>query len=142
MTDDKLTTADYPLAERRPDLVEGPRGKHLDEITLDAVIAGDVGIEDLRITADALMKQAAIARDAGRPMLAGNLERASELVAVPQDVVMRVYELLRPGRAADRATLEDAAAMLRATYGAERMARFVEEAADVYARRGLFRKRF
>jgi len=51
---------------------------------------------------------------------------------------MRVYELLRPGRAKDKAPLLEAAARLRAEFGAERMARFVEEAAAVYERRGLF----
>ena len=42
-------------------------------------------------------------------MLAANFERAAELVDVPQDVVMAVYELLRPGRAKDKAPLLDAA---------------------------------
>ena len=38
-------------------------------------------------------------------MLAGNFERAAELVDVPQDFIMQVYELLRPGRAKDKAPL-------------------------------------
>jgi glycerol dehydratase small subunit/propanediol dehydratase small subunit len=55
---------------------------------------------------------------------------------------MQVYELLRPGRAKDKTSLLEAARKLRAQYSAERMARFVEEAAEVYDRRGLFRYRF
>jgi propanediol dehydratase small subunit len=142
MGDSKLTAADYPLAEKRPELIRGPRGKPLDAITLDAVVAGEVELDDLRITPDALKMQADIARAAGRPMLAANFERAAELVNVPQDFIMRVYELLRPGRAKDKQPLLDAARTLRETYGAERMAAFVEEAAEVYDRRGLFTYRY
>ena len=137
-----LGTADYPLAEKRPELIEGRRGRRLDDVTLAGIAAGDVTLEDLRITPQALAMQAEIARAAGRPRLAENFERAAELVDVPQDVVMRIYETLRPGRARDKAPLLAAARELRETYGAQRMARFVEEAAEVYERRGLFGYRF
>jgi propanediol dehydratase small subunit len=139
---EKLTTADYPLAENRPELIKGRGGKHLDDITLERVIAGEVTLDDLRITPEALKMQAEIARAANRATLAGNFERAAELVAVPQDFVMQVYELLRPGRAKSKAPLVEAARTLRETYHAERMAAFVEEAAEVYERRGLFKYRF
>ena len=137
-----LSVADYPLAEKRPELIEGRRGKRLDDITLDALVAGEVELEDLRITPAALRMQADIARAAGRPMLAANFERSAELVDVPQAVIMRVYELLRPGRARDKAPLLEAARMLRETYGATAMARFVEEATEVYDRRRLFTTRY
>ena len=55
---------------------------------------------------------------------------------------MAVYELLRPGRARDKGPLLEAARTLRETYGATRMAAFVEEAAAVYERRGLYTYRF
>lgn len=134
--------ADYPLAETQPDAVTGPRGKTLSEVTLDAVLDGSVTMEDLRITPGALRAQAEIARDAGRPTLAENFERAAELVDVPQDVIMRVYELLRPGRARTRQELLDAAQLLRGRHGAHRMADFIEEAAQSYEERGLFAFRF
>ena len=137
-----LTRADYPLAETRPDQVKGKRGKTLAEITLDAVIIGSVVMEDLRITPKALEDQAEIARAAGRPTLALNFERAAELVEVPQDVIMTVYELLRPGRAASKQVLLDAARTVRETYHAERIARFIEEAAATYEERGLFTFRY
>lgn len=139
---EKLTVGDYPLAEKRPELVMGRGGKPLDAITLDAVVAGDVTLDDLRITPDALRRQAEISRDAGRATLAANFDRAAELTDVPQDFIMAVYELLRPGRAKDKAPLLEAARTLRETYGAERMAAFVEEAAAVYERRGLYTYRF
>lgn len=142
MSKDQLSAADYPLAEKRPQAVVGKRGKSLDALTLEAVLDGSVTLEDLRITTTALRQQAEIAGDAGRPTLAGNFERAAELVEVPQETIMRIYELLRPGRARSKADLVAAAAELRDRHGARRMAAFVEEAADVYDRRGLFKTRF
>jgi glycerol dehydratase small subunit/propanediol dehydratase small subunit len=136
------TRADYPLAETQADAVVGPRGRRLSDITLDAVLDGSVTMADLRITPEALRAQAEISRDAGRPTLALNFERASELVNVPQDVIMQVYELLRPGRARTKQQLLDTAAMLSTQYGAMRIAAFVEEAAEIYEQRGLFSFRF
>lgn len=138
----KLTIADYPLAETRSDRIRGQRGKSLDDITLDAVMAGKVTMEDLRITPKALADQAEISRAAKRPTLALNFERAAELVGVPQDFIMSSYEMLRPGRAKSKEQLLDVARTFRRTYKAERMAKFIEEAADVYERRGLFTYRF
>ena len=139
---DKLTIADYPLAETRSGKIRGQRGKSLDDITLDAVITGDITMEDLRITPHALADQAEISRAAKRPTLALNFERAAELVNVPQDFIMGVYELLRPGRAKSKEQLLEVATAFRKEYKAERMAKFVEEAADVYERRGLYTYRF
>ncbi len=141
-TDETLGTADYPLAEKRPELVRGARGKGLDEVTVEAVLAGDLGLEDLAITPEALRRQAAIARAAGRATLAQNFERAAEMVGLPQELILSVYEKLRPGRVRDKAALLAIAADLRRDHGAERLAAFVEEAAEVYERRGLFAFRF
>jgi propanediol dehydratase small subunit len=137
-----LIIADYPLAETRSAEVRGKRGKSLDDITLEAVLSGDVEMEDLRITPQALADQAEIARAAGRPTLALNFERAAELVEVPQDLIMSAYELLRPGRARSKAELLAMAATFRQDYGAAKMAAFIEEAAAVYERRGLYAYRF
>jgi propanediol dehydratase small subunit len=137
-----FTAEDYPLAEHHPDKVQGKRGITISDITLDAVLSGNVTIEDLRITPQALNAQADVARSAGRTRLAANFERASELVSVPQDIMMEIYELLRPGRAKAKEQLLDTAKILRDTYQAERIASFLEEAAEVYETRGLFTKRF
>ncbi len=142
MSEERLSIADYPLAERRRDIVRGKRGKGLDEITLEALLEDRVTIEDLRITATALRQQAEIARAAARGTLAANFERGAELVDVPQDAIMRIYELLRPGRAQSQDELLAVAQELRDQYGAKCMAEFVKEAATVYERRGLFKKRF
>ena len=142
MSGKKLGRADYPLAEKRPDLVRTRGGKTLDDLTLAAIEAGEVSLEDLRITPQALRQQAEIATAAGRPTLGRNFDRAAELIDVPQDVILGICELLRPGRAKGKSDLLDAARLLRDTYKAHKMAAFVEEAAEVYERRGLFSARY
>lgn len=138
----KLTTADYPLAETQASKISGKRGMVLDDVTLAAVLAGDVTMADLQITPASLQKQAEISADAGRGALALNFARAAELVDVPQEVIMSTYELLRPGRAKSRQELEDRATLLRETYGADAIADFIREAAAIYAARGMFTRRY
>jgi propanediol dehydratase small subunit len=138
----ELGVQDYPLAETRPGDVRGRRGKSLDAITLNAVMTGEVTMEDLRITPAALRDQARIARAAGRSTLAANFERAAELVEVPQDLIMDTYELLRPGRAKSKKEILERARVLRETHGAAGIAAFLEDAAEAYERRGLFTFRF
>lgn len=132
----------YPLAERRPDLLVTGTGKPLEALTVKALAEGSLGQADIAISPEALRLQAGIARDAGRVRLAENFERGAELVGVPDAVLLEIYELLRPGRAASMDVLLDAAAMLRRDHGAEAVAALVEEAAEAYQRRGLFRRRF
>jgi propanediol dehydratase small subunit len=139
---DHLKVADYPLSENRPDLIQTRTGKKLDAITVEALKSGAVTIDDLRITQDALLMQAEIAEAAGRPRLGSNFQRAAEMVDVPQDYLLKAYELLRPGRAKSKQELLDAAKTFRDTYKAERVAAFLEEAAEVYERRGLFQFRY
>jgi propanediol dehydratase small subunit len=138
----KYSKADYPLAETQPEKVLGKRGKSLADVNLGAVIAGDVTMDDLRITPVALQAQADIARSANRHSLAENFERAAELVDIPQATIMHIYELLRPGRATSKTQLLETAVMLRTTYNANRMADFITEAAEVYQRRNLFKSRY
>ncbi len=89
MTEKPLSVADYPLAEKRPEIVGTKAGKKLDDITLDAVLADRVTLEDLRDHTAGAAPAAEIAKAAGRPTLAANFERGAELVDVPQDVIMR-----------------------------------------------------
>jgi propanediol dehydratase small subunit len=142
MADKSFTASDYPIAETQPDEVIGNRGKPLSSLTMDAVLNGDVTMEDLRITPRALEQQAQISKSVGRSTLAGNFERAAEMAQLPQDEVMAVYELLRPGRAASKDNLLDVAQRLRDEQDAPLLADFVEEAARFYEKRGLFRKRY
>lgn len=126
---------DYPLGTRRPDLVSTPGGLPLADITLDALRAGRIGAEEIRATPGTLRLQAEVARAAGRDPLAASLERAAELAAVPDDLLLAVYTALRPRRAT-AAELEEWAARLE-SHGATKTAAFVREAASAYSDRGL-----
>lgn len=132
----------YPVGEKQPERLRTPGGKRFDALDLDNLLAGRIGAGEFTITADTLRLQAEVARAAGRGKLADNFERAAELAAVPQATILDVYELLRPGRAKTGDDLLAAAARLRRDFGAERIAAFIEEAAAVYERRGLFRRRY
>ena len=132
----------YPLSEKAPEMAVSASGTPLDRLTLEAVVSGEIGPDDIRISAEALRLQGAIARDAGRDCLAFNLERAAELVAVPQDVILETYEMLRPGRLTDPRLLSARAEMLRRDYGAHAIATLIDEAVAVYTRRNLFRRRY
>jgi propanediol dehydratase small subunit len=142
MSEKTWGAGDYPVAERHPEAVKGSRGRSLQDLTLEAVAAGDVTMVDLTTTPEALLRQAAIARDVGREALAENFERAAEMNRLSNDEVMRIYELLRPGRAASKEVLLAAARHLREDVQAPRLAAFLEEAAEVYEKRGLFSSRF
>ena len=132
----------YPLSEKAPHLVRSQTGLTLADFTVDAVLEGRIGAADLAITPEALRLQADVARAVGRDRLAENFERAAELVAVPQEMLLDTYELLRPGRAKSANELRERAGLMRRDYGATRIAALIEEAADVCERRGLFTKRF
>jgi len=128
-------TRDYPLGTLRLDLVSTPGGIPLVDVTLDALRAGRVPVGEMRATAETLRMQADVARSAGRAQLAANLERAAELAAVPDDLLLDVYTALRPGRATS-AQLEEWAVRLEG-YGATNTAAFVREAGAAYADREL-----
>jgi propanediol dehydratase small subunit len=128
---------DYPLGERRPELVTTPAGTPLADVTLEGLRAGRVSPDELRATPQTLLRQAAVARAAGREQLAENLERSAELASLPEDEVLAVYTGLRPRRAT-AAELEVVAQHL-ADVAAPRCAAFVREAAIAMAERGLLR---
>jgi propanediol dehydratase small subunit len=144
MGDEKLDNLNeiYPIGEKQPQRVRTRHGHQLSELTLDNLLAGGVTASDFGITADGLRLQAMIAEQAGRANLAQNLRRGAELVEIPDNVLLEVYELLRPGRAQSSEDLRAAAKNLRDTYGAKETASLIEEAALVYERRGIFQRRF
>ena len=109
-------------------------GRPLSEITTDH----DLSMADLQISADTLRAQAAVARAAGYAPLAENLTRAAELTAVPNAEVLRMYQLLRPGRST-HAELLALAATLETQYAAAACAQLVRAAAEVYQARKLSR---
>ncbi len=90
------------------------------------------------ISAATLKYQAAKARDAGFVQLSHNFLRAAELTVVPDNEILAIYELLRPGRST-HAELCTTADTLELIYGASETAAFVRDAAAEYLRRNLFR---
>jgi propanediol dehydratase small subunit len=127
---------DYPLGQKRPDLVSTPGGHALDEVTVDAVLDGRIAADELRATPETLRRQSAIALAAGRRQLADNLARAAELAGVPPETILEIYAALRPNRSS-ASELEGWARRLESEWEAPLTAAFVREAKDVYAKRGL-----
>lgn len=124
---------DYPLAEKRPELVKTPTGKNLEEITMEQVMENKVTVEDCRISGQTLEYQAQIAESAGNPQMADNLRRAAELTAFPDERVLRIYSALRPFRSTKEELLQIAAELEEK--GAVRNGAFVRQAAEVYEKR-------
>jgi glycerol dehydratase small subunit len=122
----------YPLSEKQPHRLKTPSGIPFREITLEAVLEGRIRLEDLRVTAEALEGQARIAARAHRRRLAENFRRAAELVNIPEDRILEIYNALRPGRC-DAAGLSALAEDLTRTYRARRCANLIREAAEAYA---------
>lgn len=136
---DPLAHARYPLAEHAaPDLRAGS-GRPLSAISPEAALAGELSMADLQIRPETLRAQAAVARQAGYPRLAENLERAAELTSVPNDEILQMYHRLRPERST-YAELAELADRLEQRYQAPACAAFVREAAAVYQARGLLRQ--
>lgn len=107
------------------------------EITVDNAVDGKLGLPDLRMDPAVLAHQAVVAEEGGNPQLAENFLRAAELATIDDEDVMALYEALRPYRST-AGQLDELRASLEAR-GATRCAALVEQAATVYARRGLLR---
>lgn len=127
---------DYPIGERRPDLVRTPRGLSIDDLTMENLRAGEIPDDEFRTAPPTLRMQAEVARVASRGQLADNLDRAAELASIPDDIILDVYTALRPRRSS-AADLEEWAEALEGRYSAPATAALVREAADAYAEQGL-----
>lgn len=134
-----VTKADYPLGEKRPELLKSPSGKTLNDITLDKVIDGSIKAADVRISPETLELQAQVAESVGRDAFAKNLRRAAELIAVPDERILQIYNALRPYRSSKEELIE-IADELESKYNACINAAFVREAACVYEQRNRLRE--
>lgn len=129
----------YPLIDKQPELIRTKTGKKLTDITMDRVIEGDIGIDDLSISKDTLILQAKVALDHGKEQQAQNFVRASELIEVPDDKILEIYNMLRPYRATE-IQLKAISEELRTVYNAPICAAFVEETLEVYKKRDILAK--
>jgi propanediol dehydratase small subunit len=125
----------YPLGATSRGAVHTATGKNVSEITLDSVLAGELGPRDVAVAPETLRLQATFAEEGGNPQLAENLRRGAELVAFSDDELLRFYEMLRPGRSS--ADELDSLAETLEERGAERCASLVREVRAAYLRRGL-----
>jgi len=137
--DSKVTAVDYPLATKRPELVKSPTKKTLSDITLKAVMDGKVTPQDVRIAPETLEMQAQVAESVGRDAFARNLRRAAELIAVPDERILEIYNALRPYRSTKQELL-DIAEELDKKYNAKVNSAFVREAAEVYEIRNRLKR--
>ena len=126
----------YPLGEYEREKITSKTGKKLDDINLEEIKKGNITGEDIKISKEMLRKQGQVAKEADSPAMEKNFERAAELVDVPDDVILSMYNLLRPNRAT-KAQLLDMAAELENKYRAKSCAKMVREAADIYEKRGI-----
>ena len=67
---------DYPLATRCPEHILTPTGKPLTDITLEKVLSGEVGPQDVRISRQTLEYQAQITEQMQRHAVARNFHAA------------------------------------------------------------------
>ena len=125
----------YPLGEHERDRIASKTGKKLNDITLDEVMKGHIVPDDIKISHEVLKAQGQVAEEAGNAPMARNFERAAELVDVPDDVILKMYDKLRPNRSTKLELVMMAKELLE-KYNAKNCARLVMEAAEVYEKRG------
>ena len=126
----------YPLGEYARETITSRTGKKLEDITLDEVMKGHVDSEDIKISREVLKAQGQVAREAGNEPMEKNFERAAELVNVPDDVILSMYDRLRPHRSTKLELVMMAKELLE-KYHAKNCARLVMEAAEIYEKRGI-----
>ena len=126
----------YPLGELEKERIRSKTGKKLTEITLDEVMKGHISSDDIKISKEMLKAQGQVAKETGNDPIEKNFERAAELVDVPDDVILKMYDKLRPNRSTKLELVQMAQELIE-KYNAKNCARLVMEAAEVYEKRGI-----
>ena len=126
----------YPLGELEREQIRSKTGKKLTEITLDEVMKGHISSDDIKISKEMLKAQGQVAKETGNDPMEKNFERAAELVDVPDDVILKMYDKLRPNRSTKLELVQMAQELIE-KYNAKNCARLVMEAAEVYEKRGV-----
>ena len=135
----RVTKENYPLGEKMGDQIFSPTGKRFSDMKIEQIYDGTLTAEDLRIAPETLEMQAQVSESAGNAAFATNLRRAAELIAVPDERLLEIYNALRPYRST-KAELIAIAEELENQYHAMTSAKLVREAADVYEKRDRLRK--
>lgn len=126
----------YPLGKNEADTITSKTGKKLSEITLEEIKRGNLTAEDIKISSEMLQRQGNVAMEVDNPQMKANFERAAELVNVPDDVILAMYNKLRPNRSTKRELVLMAQELLE-KYQAPHCAKLVLEAAEIYEKRGI-----
>lgn len=126
----------YPFAEHEKENIASKTGMKFQDITLDEVLKNHIGPDDIKISKEILKAQGQVAREAGNEPMEKNFERAAELADVPDDVILKMYDKLRPNRSTKLELVLMAQELLE-KYNAKNCARLVMEAAEVYEKRGI-----
>lgn len=126
----------YPLGEYEKDKISSKTGKRLEDITLEEIKKNHISSDDIKISKETLSAQGQIAKEAGNAPMELNFARAAELVDVPDDVILKMYDKLRPNRSTKLELVKIAQELLE-IYNAKNCARLVMEAAEVYEKRGV-----
>lgn len=134
-----VTKEQYPLGEKIPEKLESPTGVKLSDMNYADVIDGKLNFEDLRVRPQTLELQAQVAESVRRDAFAGNMRRAAELIAVPDERLLEIYNALRPYRSTKQELL-DIADELEGKYDAKVSAKLVRDAAAVYEKRNRLKK--
>lgn len=129
----------YPLIEKHPEAIRSKTGKKLEDITLENIMNGSIGIEDVSISKETLILQAEVARQSGRIQLAQNFIRASELIGIPDDEILTIYNKLRPYRSTEE-ELEQVIDKLETEYNAKVCASFIRNTLEVYKKRDILKR--
>lgn len=126
----------YPLGESEKENIRSKTGKKLTEITLEEVMKDHISSDDIKISKEMLKAQGQVAKENGNDPMEKNFERAAELVDVPDDVILKMYDKLRPNRSTKLELVQMAQELIE-KYNAKNCARLVMEAVEVYEKRGI-----
>ena len=127
-----------PLGEHEKERITSKTGMKLTDITLDEVMKNHISADDIKISREMLKAQGQVAKEAGNNPMEKNFERAAELVDVPDEVILKMYDKLRPNRSTKLELVMMAQELLE-KYNAKNCAKLVMEAAEVYEKRGILR---
>lgn len=128
----------YPLGEHEKERITSKTGMKLTDITLDEVMKNHISADDIKISREMLKAQGQVAKEAGNDPMEKNFERSAELVDVPDEVILKMYDKLRPNRSTKLELVMMAQELLE-KYNAKNCAKLVMEAAEVYEKRGILR---
>jgi propanediol dehydratase small subunit len=130
----------YPLSQNMPpESIKSKTGKSIKDITIENILSGNIKAEDIKISKETLLLQGEISEKEGRPQLKENFQRASEIIEVPDNILLGIYDKLRPNRSTKDELIQIAEELIK-SYGAHNCAKLIMEAVQVYEKRGLFKK--